>query len=654
MKVFELNAHQLICVVVIACFVCGATQSLPAQSPSWVPGDVFVGIGNNNIEVYHNNGTANTPDYQLIQTLDQNLTADGETTGCTLDSASNLYTTNFQNNAVVKFDASSHTIAQTLTTGSTHNESMVFASNGDFFVGHADGDRKIERYNAAGLLLQSFTVATEDRGSDWIDLSSDQHTIFYTSEGTTIKRFNVSTSTPLPDFATGLPGPLYALRLLPPGDGSGGLLVADTFDIKRLDENGNVVQTYDASLNETSEDFWFALNLDPDGTSFWAGGYDTGVLFKFDIATGNVLTSIQTGATGAVPQTLAGVCVKGESAAVNTITQTVPPNTPTAFVFNANDPINNHAEKFTTPTSCGPITMSVTANEVDGDGFCTVPVGGFPNGDPNQSSDFDCRLIRSFGTVSGLPACTTGTSSSDTATRCSNLLQGTVVTVPHCIPYTHGHCVFYRVEPPKCASQPVQEYITWNQPSSSLYTPSCNAPLGNPRMFDDPSDPSDPYNPQDHQFIFDVTTSFNAAAKVGDPGTGGRTTGTNDWVIADRCNISAGSAAFLKPVNGATSKLGSAIPVQVRLTSPSNAPITDAANKMTLEITDSGGNLVPGFGTSGNSPGFWTYNSTANYYSANLKTTKPPFNADSYKLCVSSSVSPPEFFPSCVTITLKK
>jgi hypothetical protein len=36
-----------------------------------------------------------------------------------------------------------------------------------------------------------------------------------------------------------------ALRLLPPGDGTGGLLVADRNNIKRLDGNGIVVQTYD-------------------------------------------------------------------------------------------------------------------------------------------------------------------------------------------------------------------------------------------------------------------------------------------------------------------------------------------------------------------------------------------------------------------------
>ncbi|MDX1670055.1 MAG: hypothetical protein R3194_11600, partial [Limnobacter sp.] len=36
-----------------------------------------------------------------------------------------------------------------------------------------------------------FDVATDDRGSDWIDLAADQCTMYYTSEGTLVKRFDV-------------------------------------------------------------------------------------------------------------------------------------------------------------------------------------------------------------------------------------------------------------------------------------------------------------------------------------------------------------------------------------------------------------------------------------------------------------------------------
>src|SRR5207237_136341 len=136
----------------------------------------------------------------------------------------------------------------------------------------------------------------------------DQRTMFYTSEGRKIKRYDVSGSgTQLSDFAT-LPGSdppfrAYAFRLLPPGDGSGGLLVADSDNIKRLDGSGNVVQTYDAP----NVGDWFALNLDANGTSFWSENKDNGAIYKFNIASGDIERQIQ-----AIASSTHGLCSKGE------------------------------------------------------------------------------------------------------------------------------------------------------------------------------------------------------------------------------------------------------------------------------------------------------------------------------------------------------
>src|SRR4029079_18324894 len=115
--------------------------------------------------------------------------------------------------------------------------------------------------------------------SDWIDLASDQCTMFYGFEGSTVERFDVCTNTPLTTFATGL-SQAFAMRLLP----GGGLLVADRTEVKRFDAGGNLIQTYDAA----GEDSWFALNLDPNGTSFWSGNFDTGNFYKINIASGLV------------------------------------------------------------------------------------------------------------------------------------------------------------------------------------------------------------------------------------------------------------------------------------------------------------------------------------------------------------------------------
>src|ERR1051325_11106549 len=94
--------------------------------------------------------------------------------------------------------------------------------------------------------------------------------MFYTSEGNFIHRFDVSANSQLSNFnPTPLPGSnAYAFRIVP---SDGGILVADTENILRLDSTGNVVQTYDAP----GKDFWFALNLDPDGKSFWSGVLDS-------------------------------------------------------------------------------------------------------------------------------------------------------------------------------------------------------------------------------------------------------------------------------------------------------------------------------------------------------------------------------------------
>ncbi|MDQ6829920.1 MAG: hypothetical protein M3081_13760, partial [Gemmatimonadota bacterium] len=196
-----------------------------------------------------------------------------------------------------------HTIVQDIADADGNPESVVFDQAGNFFTGHAGGNADVLRRNAAGALTGTFNVAVGPRGSDWVELAADQHTIYYTSEGSQIRRFDVATNTQLADFAS-IPDELFALRLLPPGDGSGGLLVAGSSSIRRLNGAGAVVQTYTVAGNNS----WFSLNLDPDGVSFWAGDISSGKIYKFNIATGAVSTTITTGAAGL----LFGICVKGE------------------------------------------------------------------------------------------------------------------------------------------------------------------------------------------------------------------------------------------------------------------------------------------------------------------------------------------------------
>src|SRR5207247_2881992 len=111
----------------------------------------------------------------------------------------------------------------------SHPESILFDASGNIYIGQADGLKKILKFNPAGTLLDSFTPTTGPRGTDWIELAADQCTMFYSSEGTIIRRYNVCTHSQLPDFATLPHGLSYALRLLP----TGGMLVADTSEVLR-------------------------------------------------------------------------------------------------------------------------------------------------------------------------------------------------------------------------------------------------------------------------------------------------------------------------------------------------------------------------------------------------------------------------------------
>ena len=280
-----------------------ANNDLSLQSTNWVVGDVFAGIAGGRYSVFDNAGT-------FKETISDGL--GGFTTGCSFNPAlDKLYTTNFSATKVIVYDdASPHSILQTIDTNikspGGHSESIVFAADGSFYVGHPDGNDDIHHYDAAGTFLAQFNAAVIGRGTDWIDLATDQRTMFYTSERSDIRRYDVVADAQLLDFANGIGTVSYALRLLPPGDGTGGLLVANTSNVKRLDGAGAVVQTYDA----TGENQWFSLNLDPNGTSFWAGSFDTNNFYRFNIASGAIeVGPIASGGS------LFGLCVKGEPVA---------------------------------------------------------------------------------------------------------------------------------------------------------------------------------------------------------------------------------------------------------------------------------------------------------------------------------------------------
>ena len=333
--------------------------SITARASEWQRGDVFVAIGNGQYQVYRQTGTGEGgPIYTLIETItDGSGTVSGGngsggsgyTGGCAFDSTSHLYTTNFTSGNVYKFSIPDpHTVSQTIpaSPGARSSESMVFDGQGNFFVGHADGTHVVDEFSPAGTFVQSFTVAVENRGSDHIELSADGHTLYYTSEGTHVKTFNLVGGTQGADLITLPAGEgAFSLRLLPSSYGTfaGDLLAADTTSVERIHISegvGTIAQTY--TIEGSSQ--LFALSLDTNGTSFWVGDIATGSFYKINVSSG----AIEVGpiATGAIPNnsntaSLGGICVNGAPTAAQPqpVVQIVSltPTHNTGSVLNDND-----------------------------------------------------------------------------------------------------------------------------------------------------------------------------------------------------------------------------------------------------------------------------------------------------------------------------
>jgi DNA-binding beta-propeller fold protein YncE len=284
----------------------GALITTTAQAAIFDTSDVFASIGNGLVKVYDP-----TLGGTLIATLDTTKGLGTFTTGSVANTTTgNFYVTDFNANAVTVFNSSGVRTGDFGTGFGADPESILFDGAGNVFVGQADGTHNVLEFNSGGTLLNTFAPLIESRGTDWIELAGDQHTLYYTSEGTHVKRFDTLTSTQLSDLnAVPLAGSAaFALRIL--SDGT--VLVADTDAVRRLNAAGAVIQTYSPAggVGEL-----FALNLDPDGTSFWTGNDATGILYKVDIATGTVLNTIDTGCGSTC---LFGVSVFGEITAANT------------------------------------------------------------------------------------------------------------------------------------------------------------------------------------------------------------------------------------------------------------------------------------------------------------------------------------------------
>ena len=272
-----------------ACVVFGLGLS-KAHAVTWVKGDIFAALIGQ-VNVYDSGGNF----------LESYITGGGNfNTGMAFDFPGNLYVTNFGVNQVSKVTGPTdpHNVSLFASQGG-NPESIARDLAGNLYIGSASsGD--IVKYNTSGNVLLNLHNVGQANRADWIEINAANTKILVAED--TVKGIQVL------DIATNTnDAPItsqygnFALRLLSNGD----ILVANSEDVKLLDGSGNLLRTYDVA----GEDSWFALNLDPDGTSFWSGNFGSGKLYKFDIASGNLLQTLDTGAGN---YSLFGVAVFGE------------------------------------------------------------------------------------------------------------------------------------------------------------------------------------------------------------------------------------------------------------------------------------------------------------------------------------------------------
>ena len=129
-------------------------------------------------------------------------------------------------------------------------------------------------------------------------------TVYYTSQGPTIRSFDIAGLNP-PGTVTVSNATLFALRILPPGNGSTGILVAAQGNVLLV--NGANVTKFNVFGNDNDLQ---ALSLDPNSSSrAWAGDASSNDFTLFDFVTGKKIVTFNTG-TGTTGL-LGGICTVG-------------------------------------------------------------------------------------------------------------------------------------------------------------------------------------------------------------------------------------------------------------------------------------------------------------------------------------------------------
>jgi hypothetical protein len=295
--------------VVVIVLIGGLFIGLQPAAANHIPyskGDVFAGVGDGKINHYNGSGTL----LEVLDTTTGPTNPPGHETGMCFDPAGSLYATDYDAVDMAKFNNLGGLTTYPFGPDFLYPpESCVVDPAGQsIYVGTAELNNELFKLDTSGNVLADYFLVRDQGGINWIDINPNNRCqIYYTSEGTLVKRFDVCSGTQLSDFASGLPLPpggagCFAVRVRSNGE----VLVACDQEIVRLNSSGSIIQHY----NPGSEGDFFTLALDPDGSSFWAAGYTTGHVYKVNISSGSVSTNfVAAPASGA---NLAGLAVYGD------------------------------------------------------------------------------------------------------------------------------------------------------------------------------------------------------------------------------------------------------------------------------------------------------------------------------------------------------
>src|ERR1700722_10609466 len=430
-------ALVLAAVLTLGCVgVAVGSPKLVGASTVFAPGQVFASVGASQVNVY------DPTSGDQVNTLNDG-TNEAFTAGSAFDASGNLYVADDINGTISKYSPTG-TFDGTFASGLTNPLSLVFDNQGNLYVGQ-QGTPYIAEFNSSGQSIGKFgPLTTGETGDDWIALSSDECTFYYTTETDVIYRYNKCTNTQLSTFnvAPFTGDDAYELQILP----NGNVLVADSESDIMLDPNGNVVGSYSCANLPGCSDELFAIALDPDGLSFWTGDTASGIVYRIDIASGDVLQTIDTRSPY-----LFGLSVDNEiEVAAPPPTTTTVPSTPTvqpvtgnfstptpvtAVLTNpgtdppiVNEPVTftlNGSETCTANTdSTGTATWDLTANEPPSSYTLTA---SFP-GDTTTSTPIGSNSSTSTFTVNPDTTALTYTGATTAVNGSSTTLSGTLTT----------------------------------------------------------------------------------------------------------------------------------------------------------------------------------------------------------------------------------